>query len=135
MKYLIYISTAAELLTDPELLELLDVSRKNNEKNNITGVLLYSEGTFIQLIEGPENDLENTYNAILNDSRHRNIIKLVEENIEKRSFPGWTMGFRSINAYELESLSSYFDPNKKVFESDDHHPGLTIIKVFAENNR
>lgn len=134
MKYLIYISTSIRLLTDPELLEILEVSRDRNKKNGITGVLLYSEGTFIQFLEGPQKELKEIYSAIVNDMRHKNIIKLVEEPIEQRSFPDWTMGFRSINAYELETLASYFDPNKKVFENDSHHPGLAILKTFAEQN-
>lgn len=131
MRYLIYISTATRLLADAELLEILDISRSNNEKKNITGILLYSEGTFIQLLEGPTSQLNSIYEAILNDARHRNVIKLVEEDVDHRSFPGSVMGFRSIDAYELEILASYFDPNKKVFENDDHHPGLNILKAFA----
>lgn len=134
MRYLIYISTATKLLTDPELVQILTASRRNNEKNNITGVLLYSEGTFIQLLEGPIEALNNIYEAIVHDTRHKNVIKLVEEDIEKRSFNDWTMGFRSINAYQLETLSSYFDPTKKEFDSDGHHPGLSILKTFAEQN-
>jgi len=120
-------------LTDPELLEIINVSRNNNGKKDITGILLYSEGMFIQFLEGPAYELNEVYNAIVNDTRHKNIIKLVEEDIIYRSFPNRAMDFRSINTHELETLASYFDPNKKVFENDDQYPGLAILKTFAES--
>lgn len=134
MEYLIYISTAKRLLSEQELTEILTVSRENNAKNNLTGVLLYSEGTFIQLLEGEAEPLKLTYEAILKDERHKNIIKLTEGTIDERSFPDWTMGFRTLNAFQLESIGGYLNPGKAVFDNEDTHPGIAMIKTFAANN-
>lgn len=134
MEYLIYISTAKRLLNDHELTEILNVSRTNNEKNNITGVLLYNEGTFIQFLEGPSDALNATYEAILNDEQHKNVIKLITAPITTRNFSDWTMGFRSVNSLQLEMIPGYFNPDLKTFENDGQHPGLTIIKTFVENS-
>jgi uncharacterized Fe-S cluster-containing MiaB family protein len=135
MEYLIYISTAKKLLNEQELTEILTVSRKNNQNSHLTGVLLYSEGTFIQLLEGEPEALSAIYDKIKKDPRHKNLIKLAEAPIEERSFPDWTMGFRTINAVELESFEGYFNLNKKVFDNNDNHPGISIIKTFAESHQ
>jgi len=134
MEYLIYISTAKKLLTQSELTNILEVSRTNNQINNLTGVLLYSEGTFIQLLEGEAEPLHKTYEAILKDPRHKNIIKLTEGHIDERSFPDWTMAFRALNAAELESIEGYLNPTTAVFDHEEKHPGIAMIKTFAAHN-
>lgn len=135
MEYLIYISTAKRLLDENELTEILKVSKKNNEKNEITGLLLYSEGTFIQFLEGAEDKLNSTYETIVNDERHKNVIKLIQEPAQERCFPDWTMGFKSVNSNELELLAGYFNPSIKNFEYDGEHMGLTIMKSFADSTK
>ena len=64
MKYLIYMSSATQLMSNEELLELLKTCRENNEKKNLTGMLLYGEGAFVQVLEGEEETVEATYDII-----------------------------------------------------------------------
>ena len=64
MNYLIYISTAVKLMTDAELISILADSRDNNKLKNITGMLLYGDGTFIQVLEGGKKDITDTYHKI-----------------------------------------------------------------------
>ena len=135
MEYLIYISTAKRLLDEDELTEILKVCKKNNEENELTGLLLYSEGTFIQFLEGPTDKLNATYEAIVNGERHKNVIKLLEEPAQERCFSDWTMGFKSINSQELELFEGYFNPSLKDFEYDGQHLGLTIMKSFADSTK
>jgi hypothetical protein len=54
MYFLVYVSSAVNLFSDEDLIQLLEVSRRNNEKAEITGLLLYSSGNFMQTLEGPE---------------------------------------------------------------------------------
>jgi hypothetical protein len=77
---LIYISAAAKFFTDAELKELLINCRDNNKRNSITGVLLYSKGTFVQVLEGEEEIVGSTFRKIEGDPRHTGIIKLVEKS-------------------------------------------------------
>ncbi|WP_413666535.1 BLUF domain-containing protein [Mucilaginibacter sp. Mucisp86] len=77
MEYLVYVSTAKKLMSDDELLDLLQTARIKNAKYNVTGMLLYSEGTFIQALEGEKEDLYTIYKAIELDFRHRNIILMI----------------------------------------------------------
>ena len=70
---------------------ILVASRANNKKNDITGALICRSDIFLQLLEGPEKQVKNTYDAIQNDDRHVNVYGLIDRPIEKRLFPAWAM--------------------------------------------
>jgi hypothetical protein len=134
MYYLIYVSTAVNLMDTHELTDILNVSRKNNQEHNITGMLLYAEGTFIQVLEGIEEDVKLTYHNITKDYRHKNLIKLVSSSLEKRAFPEWSMGFAAIDQSQLSELKGYINPDDIYFEDSASEPAINIIKTFVENN-
>ena len=73
------------------LSSILTTSRVNNKKRNITGALICREDIFLQLLEGPKKNVEETYNSIKRDDRHLNIQHLFDHSIEKRLFPAWAM--------------------------------------------
>ena len=54
MYYIVYLSSASKLFTEDELKEIVDISVKNNTRLGITGMMLYNEGNFIQVLEGEE---------------------------------------------------------------------------------
>ena len=97
MQRIIYLSSGVKVFSDEEINSLLDISRKNNANNDITGLLLYADGNFLQIIEGEKEAIEMTYQKILNDSRHKNIILITNEPIKKRSFSDWKMGYSIVN--------------------------------------
>ena len=70
---------------------ILIASRANNRKRNITGALICRSDIFLQLLEGPEQQVKSTYAAIQNDDRHINIYHLLDQNVDKRLFPAWSM--------------------------------------------
>lgn len=99
-----YVSTAVRLLDENQLLELLTTSRERNRREDVTGLLLYSNGRFIQCIEGPETALRNLYADIQVDSRHKNVTLLVDEPINGRDFGSWTMGYVPLDGKAFDSL-------------------------------
>lgn len=135
MEYLVYVSTAKKLMSDAELLDLLQTARIKNAKYNVTGMLLYSEGTFIQALEGEKEDLYAIYKAIELDFRHRNIILMITGSVEERIFPNWSMGFASVNADVLGLIEGYLNPSNKNFIGDSNHATIVMLKTFAETNR
>lgn len=135
MEYLVYVSTAKKLMRDDELLDLLQTARIKNEKYNVTGMLLYSEGTFIQALEGEKEDLYTIYKAIELDFRHRNIILMITGSVEERIFPKWSMAFASVNADVLGLIEGYLNPSAKNFIGNDKHATIVMLKTFAETNR
>ncbi len=70
---------------------ILVASRANNRKNDITGALICRSDIFLQLLEGPEQQVKHTYEAIQNDDRHVNVFHLIDQTVEKRLFPAWAM--------------------------------------------
>ena len=87
---------------------LLEQARAKNLKNEITGVLIYVQGSFIQLLEGEEPALSETFSRIATDTRHTGLMKLSDRNVEKRSFPDLQMGFRLVSEKELSEDPDLF---------------------------
>ena len=103
MKRLTYISKFSRPLSSEEIQSIGDISQKNNQQQDITGVLLCSQGIFFQILEGEEERIDKLYNKILRDNRHTDILCLhTEHDIKHRLFPDWSM--RSINLDENTDL-------------------------------
>ncbi|MEZ4671008.1 MAG: BLUF domain-containing protein [Anaerolineae bacterium] len=110
---LIYVSYAKQKMSDDELVELLKECREKNAARDITGMLLYRDGFFIQALEGDAATIDAVYRKISADKRHRNILKISTENIDKRSFTDWAMGFNKIEDKDLEGIEGYTEFMKK----------------------
>lgn len=107
LRCIVYLSTATKLMTDAEIEKLLISARNFNATQNVTGVLMYSDGTFIQYIEGTEDGLHKVYERIISSSReHKNIIEIVNEPIAVRNFPDWLMEAAMIKKSELFKLQA-----------------------------
>lgn len=104
---LLYASSAITLLEQEDLKQILQSSRRNNPKSGITGLLLYQDGNFIQLLEGNKEAVKQTYDRIAEDERHAGLLILSERFHEERLFPEWAMGFR--DAGELANLPGFSD--------------------------
>ena len=107
MFYLIYVSHATEGLKSSDLQDILDKSRQANSYIGITGLLLYKNNRFMQLIEGQEDVVRALYQKISQDPRHRDLIVLQEDTEPERQFLGWSMAFRHLNE-SREALPSAF---------------------------
>jgi hypothetical protein len=93
MYSVVYISSAIQEFSNEDLVDLLTVARRNNLATQITGMLLYSGGNFIQVLEGERSAVELAYARIAVDLRHRSVMRLLEQHIESRQFANWSMGF------------------------------------------
>jgi hypothetical protein len=136
---LLYVSSASRLLTETELVELLRVSRENNQRDDITGMLLYKGGNFMQVIEGPEEAVRKLYDKILRDSRHSGIMTLLEEQIQDRSFPNWSMGFQNLDKFSPEELEGFtpFLNEKFTSETFQKNPNraYVMLETFKKHMR
>lgn len=106
---LIYASASGPDLTAEELAVLLEAARVNNARLDLTGMLLYAEGSFFQVLEGPPEVVDALYAKIERDPRHEQVTTIIREPIPKRSFDAWTMGFHKVSNEELASLSGVND--------------------------
>jgi hypothetical protein len=104
---LMYASRAAESVTPDELLAILKKSKADNPALGITGVLCFSGGIFLQLLEGGRLQVNRLYNRIVADPRHRDVVLLSYEEIDERSFAGWSMGQVNLSRLNPALLLKY----------------------------
>jgi hypothetical protein len=104
---LMYASRAAESVTPDELGAILKKSKSTNPAEGITGVLCFSGGIFLQLLEGGRMPVNRLYNRIVADPRHRDVVLLSYEEIEERSFAGWSMGLVNLSRLNTALLLKY----------------------------
>ena len=110
MKRIIYCSQATYDLNPDELVQLLEVSRRNNQKAGLSGMLLYTSQSFLQVIEGEVPALQETYARIEVDDRHTNLRLLMDADVDAPLFPDWTMGFEHVDDEDLAEELDGFTP-------------------------
>ncbi|MEY4685754.1 MAG: hypothetical protein RLZ25_2213 [Pseudomonadota bacterium] len=98
---IIYESKATRSFSEAEVEALLAASRTSNSRKGITGILLYRNGTFTQVLEGEESAIRALLEKIQRDPRHQNLSVRLEQTIVSRSFPNWSM------AYSRRDLSEF----------------------------
>jgi hypothetical protein len=100
VEQLVYISTSRAMPRVPQLEidAILEVSRCNNARDGLTGLLVVGGRRFLQVLEGPEAALTVAYDRIQADPRHFALVQLSRRTIEERSFPDWQMGFERSGA-------------------------------------
>ncbi len=104
---LIYISAANHEFTEEELENLLRAARENNQSLNITGMLLFHEGSFIQALEGEQAAVEKLYKKIGTDKRHLETRVLYRGDVPDRDFKNWSMGFYRSNQSSAANLEGF----------------------------
>lgn len=137
MFQMLYVSAATELLSDADLDDILSKSRRNNTRDDVTGMLLYADGSFLQVLEGEETAIRQVYERISRDPRHHRIVEVAQQTIDQRDFPDWSMGFR--RERNLDSLPpAYFrlthDQLDQVAARECSHIVMAMLKSFAQVN-
>jgi hypothetical protein len=133
---LIYVSKATKEMTKEDLTNLLEQSRERNKKLNVTGMLLYSGLSFIQVLEGASNDVEDIYESIIKDDRNTDNYIVQKKGIDEREFPNWTMGFRDLTEEDIrniEGLSDFLEREKDLSEIKLSHARL-LLSQFKDLN-
>lgn len=83
-----------------ELQSILTTCRRNNERQGVTGALLYNAGSFAQVLEGTLEDVAAVFERIQRDDRHTEVTVIQSGPISKRHFPDWAMAFAGNSSYE-----------------------------------
>jgi len=102
VEFLYNSASVSSQLTNMDLDHILASARRRNVAEEITGMLLYYRGEFVQILEGEKKSVENIYDKYIGpDLRHTALNKVHQNTISHRSFSEWSMGF--IGAQEIES--------------------------------
>lgn len=99
LKQLLYISDAAENITYGDIEDIHRTSMTNNAIRGITGILFYSQGHFVQFLEGESVAVSGLFNDILQDDRHNAIKLLFDREASKREFEDWDMALLDLNGF------------------------------------
>ena len=118
-----YVSTEAIKFSDEALVALLGEARSANTDRDVTGLLLYREGSFYQVLEGSESAVMATFRDIEGDPRHKEVRVLFDGETDAREFADWQMGFLNLDGVDMDTLSGFSD-----FMSRDAEP-----QEFLEN--
>ncbi|HKL09442.1 MAG TPA: BLUF domain-containing protein [Bacteroidales bacterium] len=130
--HIVYVSFSSTNLSEEDLESLLKEIRIKNKEQQITGLLLYNSESFIQVIEGPKDNIHNLFEIISNDSRHVGIVKILEETIKTRSFPDWSMGYRRFSDKESKQIPGF--SNFMNSRNPENIEGSTHKVIFLLNS-
>lgn len=136
---IIYVSSARySNMSELDLKDIFEAAMKNNKRNCLTGALLYYEDTFMQLLEGEKDMVEERFSIIKNDRRHKSLIVLMNEEVKRRSFPGFAM-----SCQKLSKSDCIADPEcRKILHEgfvspqvvEDSSIAVRLLKGFVESN-
>lgn len=132
---LIYSSAPAQPLDDVQVMDILGTARRNNERNDITGMLVFDSQAFLQVIEGGRDQLSTLYASLVRDARHHRLTILGMGPVDERVFPSWQMGFAAAHAghrslFLKHGVSGRFEPERLTAPS-----ALALVKDLASSAR
>jgi hypothetical protein len=109
MYSLTYVSSARVSFSKDDLRGLLQKSRANNERAGVSGMLLFKDGNFMQVLEGDESAVRATHQIIQRDPRHGGLITLLQKPVATRAFGSWSMAFRDLDSPASRATPGYDD--------------------------
>ena len=128
----IYSSAGIEAYSKDFIMDLLDKAKRKNASLGITGMLLYDEGSFFQVLEGDPEVVESLVKTIQKDTRHDHVVKIIFEEIEERDFSDWTMGYSEIkqdDLQQIEGMNDFFQSGKTFLDLDEGRT-KSLLKAF-----
>ncbi|MBO0951560.1 BLUF domain-containing protein [Fibrella forsythiae] len=131
---IVYFSQAVEPF-ELQIAPILDVSRRNNTRLGITGIMLYVRGSIIQVLEGDSKQVEAMYQRIETDFRHRQVERILTRPITQRLFAGFSMGYETISHAQLEEIQATFPLDTQGRQLADEPLVLRVVRTFYESNR
>ena len=136
MYYLIYVSSASFPMSSDDLLFLLEQSREKNRRLGITGMLVYKDGCFIQMLEGDKQVVSELFETIKKDRRHKDVTKVITGDIQQRNFENWSMGFSNMDKVgDFPTLNEYLDESLglRTFQEDAQKARTFMISFYKAN--
>lgn len=129
----VYKSKKIHNFSEMDLHALIKKSSENNEKNKITGVLLYNGNYFLQIIEGNDEEILKLYEKILSDGRHNHLVEVITTQIPNRYFSKFGMSYIDIRCKnKIDLISNISEIRDKNENSPYYDRILRIISAFHD---
>jgi hypothetical protein len=132
MRQLLYISDTERDFSQDALDDILAISRQKNRAADVTGVLLYLDGAFLQVLEGSDEAVGAIYASVVKDPRHRNVRTLLDRDAP-RAFGEWSMGFERLRPGQAETAELFQISDDAIagrLKPDAAHELVTLLKTF-----
>lgn len=133
---LVYLShiTSTGLSNSSTLNDIAEVAIKQNKIDNITGILCYGNGYFLQCVEGTEQALTNLKNRLLLDDRHKDLKILDFSAIAERRFSAWSLRSITLERWMVSEprLKGFMPFKPDSWDSNEYKEFLDILKNYYE---
>lgn len=117
MRQIVYNSRAKPDLGQDDVFQIVQTSARNNGDTGLSGFLVYLNGAFFQVLEGPEDQLQVTLSRIQEDDRHTDLTIILDRRIEEPQFSRWRMRRVSVrSASDIPSVVG--ELNHELHDSD-----------------
>jgi hypothetical protein len=132
MLQIVYASAAIVPFSQSDLIELLKIARERNSAADVSGMLLYNAGSFLQVLEGPDEKVSALFQKIEKDARHARCLLLSRRAIAEREFERWSMGFVNTTgaAPKVEGFVDYVARLKSM--TLDKTGAFKMLRAFQE---
>lgn len=117
-----YMSALSPNMGEDCLRDVLRESTANNSRCHVSGMLLYINGSFLQVLEGEAKTVSSLFEKISKDPRHKSIVKISQCSLEEREFAKWSMGWARIGAADLDNIvdkNDFFQSGHCITELSD----------------
>jgi uncharacterized membrane protein (DUF373 family) len=104
-------------MSQDDLEDILKTARENNARLGVTGMLLYGNKTFIQILEGEEDVVNELIKTIKRDPRHSNFHIVKKKHIEEHEYADWSMGFKRVSGEDFEAVKGLEQFEEKDFNT------------------
>jgi hypothetical protein len=131
VNHVFYCSQATPAPSEAQLQTLLENCRAHNAAHQITGLLLYSGGRFVQLLEGPEAEVQALYERIRRDPRHARVVSLSDGPGPKRWFTDWSMAYGHVSPPAFNRVLGAAATGMPVAVPFDDPHLQTLLAAFA----
>lgn len=105
--FLVSLIYTSEMTGSMDFMDILEVSRANNERDGITGVLFFCNNNVVQCLEGSRETVNKTYARIVQDKRHQNPLLIDYRMLTTRLFSNWSMGYVPESSVTQPTLLKY----------------------------
>jgi len=131
---LIYTSSATPALDDFTLREVAQTSSINNHELGITGLLLFHDGSIMQVLEGDEMSVCTLYGKVKRDPRHTGCMVLSARIADRREFSDWFMGYKNVSGlFDGDALFSLTKDNlESIMPSSPSQELSTLTRTYAK---
>ncbi len=127
-----YVSSENDRMEENHIEILFSQTQRNNTANDISGILLYSQGNFFQVIEGDAITIKELFKKIENDDRHRNLFRVFNREIKQDQYDGYCCDFLTKHNQSEELNENYYLQFLKNLDHSSQTAVQNILKAFVD---